>query len=95
MTKRMKEERGKLVLAMETVCRHINDEDVFMGWLMTGVADGDITSETTWEDETLESYYEDDESFAELMDCFLRRMVGAAKSGGLYCNRVTSNVGNK
>ena len=37
-----KEERVKMVKAMEFICRQINDEDVFMGWLMNGVADGDI-----------------------------------------------------
>lgn len=96
ISKRTREERGKLVIAMETICRHINDENVFMDWLIGGVADGDITSETTWEDEALESYYEDDEDFANLMNCFLRVVYKAAKKngGGMYCNGVTSNVGN-
>lgn len=90
MTKAQKKERAELVLAMETICRHINNEDILMGWLMNGVADGDITSETTWDDENIEYYYEDDETFAELMGCFMKRMTRAAKDGGLYCDRVVS-----
>lgn len=81
------EERAKVVRAMDLLCRCINDEDVFMPWLMVGVADGDITSETT--DEDLEYYCEDD-NFAELMGLFLRLMKRAAKSGGLYEDDVVS-----
>ena len=90
---RMKD-RVAMVRAMETVCRNLNDEDVFMGWLMCGVADGDITPTTT-DEEIASSYCEDDASFAELMDCFLRCMHRAYKSGGLYCGRVTSNIGEE
>lgn len=79
-------ERAKVVRAMDTLCRCINDEDVFMGWLMIGVADGDITSETT--DEDLEYYCEDD-NFSELMWWFLKKM-NDAKEGGLYCDNVLS-----
>lgn len=87
-------ERVQMVRAMETVCRNINDEEVFMGWLMCGVADGDIDKETT--DEFLqEAYCKDDDGFAELMDCFLRCMNRAYKSGGLFCGDVVSNVGKE
>ena len=75
-------------------CRNLNDEDVFMGWLMCGVADGDITPTTT-DEEIASSYCEDDANFAELMDCFLICMHRAYKSGGLYCGRVTSNIGEE
>ena len=80
-------ERVKVIRAMETIARCINDEDVFMRWLMGGVADGDITDETT--DEDLEWYAEDD-NLADLMACFLRCMAGAKASGGLYCDWVVS-----
>lgn len=83
-------ERIEVVRAMETIARCINDEDIFMGWLMNGVADGDITPETT--DEDLEWYAEDD-NFQDLMDCFLRRMARAKASGGLYCDGVVSTEG--
>lgn len=79
-------ERAEVVRAMDLLCRCIDDEDVFMPWLSVGVADGDITSETT--DEDLEYYCEDD-NFAELMWIFLRRMKYAAKDG-LYVDGVAS-----
>lgn len=78
-------ERAEMVRAMETIARSINDEMIFDLWLTGGVADGDIDNETT--DEDLE-YYCEDETFADLMDLFVRLMVGARKSGGLYCNGI-------
>ena len=80
-------ERYEMVRAMETIARAVNDEDVFEGWLIMGVADGDI-DETT-KDEELEYYIEDD-NFAELMGTFLRVMSKANKSGGLYADGVVS-----
>ena len=84
-------ERTKMVKAMEFIARQINDEEVFEGWLMNGVADGDIEygDLTVGEDEDL-SCYLDDDSFADLMACFLRRMAAAHRSGGLYCDKVVS-----
>lgn len=84
-------ERTKMVKAMEFIARQINDEEVFEGWLMNGVADGDIEygNLTVDEDDDL-SCYLDDDSFADLMACFLRRMTAAHKSGGLYCDKVVS-----
>lgn len=76
--------RVELIRAMETLARCINDEDVFVGWLTNGVPDGAIRENTP--DEDLEQFT-DDETLRDLMDCFLRRMVGASKSGGLfYCD---------
>lgn len=83
------DERKFMLLAMEFICRQINDEDVFEGWLMEGVPDGDIPYWTTDisiiddDDSMLE-----DESFREIMECFLRCMRRADKSGGLYCDGV-------
>ena len=82
-------ERAKMVLAMEYICRQINDENVFDGWLMCGVADGDLKY-GEWDPEVVEEYYLDDRSFAELMECFLRRMRGAERSGGLFCDGVVT-----
>lgn len=87
-------ERVALVRAMETVARCINDGNVISGWLMCGVADGDITSTTT-DEEIREEYCEDDENFIELMDTFLRCMLRANKSGGLFCGDVTSTIGEE
>ena len=82
-------ERAQVVRAMETMCRCINDEEVFEPWLMVGVADGDIDEYTT--DEDLEFYCEDD-VFSELMYYFLRLMK-AAEKGGLCCDGVVSKDG--
>jgi len=87
MTKQQREERAKMVLAMEYICRHLNDEDDFMGWLMCGVADGDIKYGET-DPEEVDDYYLENNRLQELMECFLRRMRNAAKDGGLYCGTI-------
>ena len=81
--------RARMVRAMDTVARNINDENVLEGWLLCGVADGDITPTTTDED-IVEMGYTDDGTFKDLMSCFLRRMAGAYLNGGLYCGGVVS-----
>ena len=85
-------ERQKMVLAMEYIARQINDEEVFEGWLMGGVADGDLEY-GEWNPEVVEDYYIKDDNFRDLMDCFLRRMAGAKKSGGLYCDNIVTKEG--
>ena len=79
--------RIEVIRAMEAIARCINDETIFDSWLMLGVADGDITPDTT--DEELEIYTED-ENFSEIMALFLRLMSQANKSGGLYCDNIVS-----
>ena len=79
--------RAKVVRAMETIARCVNDEEVFYNWLLCGVADGDIDDDTT--DEDLE-YYCEDKTFADLMERFLDLMTAAKKSGGLYEDRIVS-----
>ena len=79
--------RAKVVRAMETIARCINDEEVFYRWLLCGVADGDIDDDTT--DEDLE-YYCEDKTFADLMERFLDLMTAAKRSGGLYEDRIVS-----
>lgn len=79
--------RAKVVRAMETMARCVNDEEVFYRWLLCGVADGDIDDDAT--DEDLE-FYCDDETFADLMERFLDLMTAAKKSGGLYEDRIVS-----
>ena len=86
-------ERVKLVKAMEYVARQINDELVFEGWLVNGVADGDIEyGDLDVNPSDLEEfeYYLEDKSFADLMDTFLWVMARAKKSGGLYCDGIVS-----
>ena len=82
-------ERAKMVLAMEYIARQINDDNVFEGWLMCGVADGDLKY-GEWDTEVVDEWYLEDKNFKDLMSCFLRRMAGAYKSGGLYCDDVVS-----
>ena len=80
-------ERINCIRAMETIARTINDESVFEYWLTYGVDDGDIDESTT-DDELID--YCDDNTFAELMGDFLYCMKEAKRSGGLYCDGLTS-----
>jgi len=82
-------ERAEVVKAMETMCRCINNEDIFYRWLMGGVADGDINSETTLEEITEMGYCNDD-SFKDLMTLFLKLMYKAGGNGGLWTDGITS-----
>lgn len=89
-----KQYRVKMVKAMEYIARQINNENVFEGWLMEGVADGDIyygDLGATPADcaDSAEDYIED-RDFADLMDTFLWCMQRAYKSGGLYCDGIVS-----
>lgn len=83
-----KNERIKVVKAMETLARCINDERVFSIWLSLGVADEDIDENTP--DEELDFYVEDDIQFADLMNTFLKCMNNAYKNGGLYVDKIVS-----
>ena len=82
-------ERKAVVLAMEILARNVNDEEVFEGWLMCGVADGDINYPSLSVDD-VDEYYIQNEAFGELMGTFLRLMAGAKDSGGLYCDGIKS-----
>ena len=81
--------RTKVVRSLDDIANLVNDEQVFEYWLLYGVADGDIDDTTT--DEELESYCEDS-TFAELLDDFLTLMSKAKRSGGLYCDGITSKT---
>ena len=85
--------RKKMVLAMEMIARAVNDEDVFESWLMCGVADGEIDRYST-DIEQVDEYYTEEQHYRELMDLFLRMMVNASKSGGLYDSGVVTKTGN-
>ena len=80
--------RARVIRAMDEIARCVNDEELLVGyWFALGVADGDITQETT--DEDLEGYCED-ETFEELMDTFQKLMEMAKKDGGLYCDGIAA-----
>lgn len=87
MDKQTLKRRAKVVRMLDDIAHLVNDERVFEYWLLYGVADGDIDDTTT--DEELE-YYCEDSTFAELLDDFLTLMRKAARSGGLYCDGITS-----
>lgn len=91
-------ERKTMVMCMEFIARNINDEEVFEGWLMNGVADGDVIYDEIIDNieetrDLIDEYYIENDSLRDLMDCFLRRMKGAIKSGGLYCDNVSTTIG--
>lgn len=85
-------ERIKLAKSMEFIARQVNDEEVFEGWLINGIADGDIEYGDLGvsDDDEILDYCVDDADFAELMALFLRIMRRADKSGGLYCDGIVS-----
>ena len=84
-----KQDRVKMVKAMEFIARQINDEEVFEGWLIEGVADGDLAATPSDCADSAEDYIED-RDFADLMDAFLWCMQRAYKSGGLYYDGIVS-----
>lgn len=88
-----REERIKMVKAMEYIARQLNDEEIAEAWLIDGVADGDIAdgdlSAEAGEDM---DWYIEDQHFSDLMETFLRCMYAAKKHGGLCCDFVVSGV---
>lgn len=87
-------ERRKAVLAMEFLARCINDENVIEGWLMNGIADGDISA-NIWDPNIVEDYYIVDDTLKDLLSCFLRRMFAAYRSGGLVVDGIVSEIKEK
>ena len=87
-----REERMKMVKAMEYIARQLNDEEIAVSWMAAGVADGDIEygDLTTYAD--IDDWYIEDQHFSDLMETFLRCMRAAKRSGGLYCDGVVSGV---
>lgn len=83
-------ERVRMVKAMEYIVRQVNDERVRNRWRMNGVAYGIEYGDFAPVDDNMDCYCEDNDNFAELMDCFLRVMRLASYTGGLYCNGVFS-----
>ena len=84
MTKKEKE-RVELVKAMETIVRSFNNENSIEPWLWLGVADGDITENTT--DDDLSCYIEKD-NFTILVQLFMTLCERAFNDGGIYCGGV-------
>lgn len=75
----VKAEKANLVLAMEYMMRNCAS-DVPEGWLMCGVADGDIEYGET-DAGMVDDYYLEDENFEELVECFNRQMRVLRRDG--------------
>lgn len=75
-------ERVKVLRAMDTIARTINNEDIFESWLVYGVPDEEIQPDT--KDDELMWLVEDDEDWQEMLDTFSRVMYLAYKDGGLW-----------
>lgn len=87
-----REERVKMVKAMEYIARQLNDEEILESWLASGVADGDIADGDLDTYSDFDDWYIEDQHFSDLMETFLDCMKAAKKHGGLYCDGVVSGV---
>lgn len=85
--------RKKVVLAMELLASCVTDETAMDGWLMCGVADGDIPFGSL-DVNDVPDYYIDDKSFSETMGCFMRTMNRAQKDG-LFVDSILSEGRNR
>lgn len=85
--------RVKMVKAMEFIARQLNDELIFDNWLAYGVGDGTISpcDLSSFIDEDIRYYIENDAVFADTMDTFLLIMSEAyGNKSGLYCDGIVS-----
>lgn len=74
--------RAEMVKSMDTIVRSVNNEDYVESWLMWGVADEDINSDTTLE-EIIDLGYCETNMYEALKRLFLNIMVRAKEDGGL------------
>ena len=81
MSYREKHDRKLMVLAMEYIARHINDENIFWDiWATEGVADSDIPY-GSFDTDNVDEYYIEDEPYKELINTFIYCMTLAKKDG--------------
>lgn len=87
-------ERAELLVAMDLIARATNNEDFTInGWLVGGIADGDIDyglcdHETNVLNIASDDWYMDDRNFASIIECFMHTVAMARKDGGIYCNGI-------
>lgn len=89
MDKKDKQARIRVLRAMDTIAKCLNNENSYAWWAYVGIPDGAV-NETT-KDEDLE-WLCDDDTFSELLLNFCR-LFGMSKtmaSGFLYCDGVVS-----
>lgn len=81
---RQAQDRKRMVLAMEFIARHINDESIFWDvWAENGVADGDIPY-GSFDTENVDDYYIEDEPYEDLCSTFRYCMKYAMEDG--FCS---------
>lgn len=90
-------ERKTMLACMEFISRRVNDEELFFNtWLLNGIPDGEISDENllkdfTEEADSIEDFYITEETFEEIMTCFLYEMSRAySERSGLYCDSCVS-----
>lgn len=88
-------EQAKMIIEMDNIARHINDENIFDSWLMGGVPDGDIPYKGTISMEDIDKVAEmyDEYDFKVFVGCFLRCMKSAGKDG-LYVDGLVADNRN-
>lgn len=70
LTERQAESRAECLMLMDSLVRHLNDEDDQTGWLVNGVPDGGPRIEMTPEQKEYYGQFVDD--FEEMVDLFAR-----------------------
>lgn len=90
-------ERKTMLACMEFISRCVNDEELFYEtWMLNGMPDGEINTENllkdfTKESDSIEDFYVTEETFEEIMTCFLYEMHKAyLDKSGLYCDSCLS-----
>ena len=79
------ENRKKAILAMEYLARSVNYEDLFYNiWLSEGVPDGDIPFGSLDLADVADCLVEDDDTFDNIMETFLKVMYLARGNGDLF-----------
>ena len=90
------EERKKMILAMDFIARHMNDDTEFDRWFMYGVPDGEIKEDFNLNQIYDEDYMLTDEGLRDIMSCFLKCMYSSYKyDGGLQCDNLVCDTKSK
>lgn len=84
MTNEERVQRQKMIVAIDYIANHINDEDLQFGWWTYGVPNDMLKGSL---DPTLidPDDYMINDGFKEMMTRFLRYMIAAYNDGGLEC----------
>ena len=81
MSDRERKAREVMLLGMNEIILHLNNEDAITPWLYEGIPDGA-------EEDEIRTWAEDENAFAEFASCFLRIMSRkSAYEDGLYVGK--------